>query len=150
MRLNARVIHVFVLFIVIPIHVLTKDEEYKAESCAVLYKKGVDAYLENRFKDCTESLEEAVQKYRSYSKALQNCRLKCTEEAELSESLYPADIENLHFYEKTLRNTLCIIKCRKSNVHISNTSTLDPDTEQLFEDKKPYEYLHLCYFQVST
>lgn len=117
-------------------------------SCAVLYTKGVEAYLENRFEDCVVHLEAAVEKYRAYIKKLQNCRISCTEEAEQSEPLYPIDVENLRFYEKAIRNTLCLVKCgKKDNVF---GTQLNRATIQVFENRKPYEYLHICYYQVSV
>lgn len=116
------------------------------ESCAVLYEKGVDAYLENRYEDCVTHLEAAINSYRVYIMKLQNCRLSCTEEAENSEPLYTVDLENLRFYEKAIINTLCIIKCQKRH-HIYNFN-INLATTEVFENRKPYEYLHICYFQV--
>lgn len=116
------------------------------ESCAVLYEKGVEAYLENRFEDCVAHLEAAVEKYRTYTKKLQNCRLSCTEEAEESEFLYSIDVENLRFYEKAIKNTLCLIKCQKNSDIIA--VRLDSATVDIFENRKPYEYLQICYYQV--
>lgn len=118
------------------------------ESCVHLYEEGVEAYLENRYADCVENFEKALHKYRSYKKKLQNCRLKCKYDAELSEPLYPVDVENLLFYEKAVKQTLCIMQCKKDNPELSGIFNINPETEKLFEDQKPYEYLHLCYFKV--
>lgn len=118
------------------------------ESCALLYEKGVEAYLENRFADCVTHLEAALEKYNTYTKKVQNCRLTCKEEAEQSDPIYPVDIENLRFYEKAIKNTLCLIKCQNKsdlfNMH------LNAETNELFQNRKPYEYLHICYFQVRN
>lgn len=138
------------LFIVTVIsHVFGKDvNTNKTESCAVLYEEGVKAYLDNQYQDCITYFERAIENYRLYSKSVQNCRLKCADEAELSEPLYAVDVEDLHFYEKTIKKTLCIIKC-KSDKKIFGKFNLNHETESLFENRKPYEYLHICYFQVS-
>lgn len=129
-------------------HVLSKNLN-TTESCAELYEKGVDAYLDNDFERCVSNFEAALALYRSYTKKLQICRLRCAEEAELSEPLYHVDIENLRFYEKAIRNTLCIIKCKEKS-EIFGAYNIDKETESLFENRKPYEYLHICYFQVSA
>lgn len=118
------------------------------ESCSVLYEKGVEAYLENRFEDCVTYLEAAIENYRTYTKKLQNCRLLCKEEAENSEPLYSVDVENLRFYEKAIRNTLCLIECQKKNDVFD--FYLNTATTEVFENRKPYEYLHICYFQVMN
>lgn len=126
---------------------LASNSTAPAESCASLYRRGVEAYLENGFGDCVAHLEAAVEAYRGYTKKVQNCRLACAEEAERAEPLYPVDVEDLRFYEKAVRNTLCLIRCqKKSDVFALH---LDRETSQVFEDRKPYEYLHICYFQVK-
>lgn len=118
------------------------------ESCAELYDKGVAAYLGNDFIGCVAYLEDALEKYRAYTRKLQNCRLRCANDVELAEPLYHVDIEDLGFYERAIRNTLCIMKC-KNKSGAFGAYNLDKKTESLFENRKPYEYLHLCYFQVS-
>ncbi|KAJ8936432.1 hypothetical protein NQ318_015578 [Aromia moschata] len=122
-------------------------ETNDTESCVHLYEEGVEAYLENRFADCVEYFEKALNKYRAYKKRLQNCRLKCKYETELSEPLYPVDVENLLFYEKAIKQTLCIMECKSRHPEIFGSYDVNPETEQLFEERKPYEYLHICYFQ---
>lgn len=126
------------------------EQSNVTESCVLLYEKGVEAYLENRFSDCVVNLEKALTKYHLYRKKLQNCRIKCKNEAELSEPLYPVDVENLLFYERAVRQTLCIIACENENPDIKENYNVNPDVESLFEDQKPYEYIHLCYYQVRN
>ncbi|XP_018578753.1 prolyl 3-hydroxylase 1 [Anoplophora glabripennis] len=120
------------------------------ESCVRLYEEGVEAYLENRFVECVDNFEKALHKYRSYKKKLQNCRLKCKYDAELSEPLYPVDIENLLFYERAVKQTLCIMQCKKDNPELFGNFNVNPETEKLFEEQKPYEYLHICYFKTDN
>lgn len=124
-------------------------QQNASESCVGLYEKGVESYLENNFSECINYFEKAVIKYQQYRKTLQNCRLACKREAEDAEPLYPVDVENLSFFEKTIRTTLCVIKCHDKLIGDSGKFNINEDIESLFEKKKPYEYLHLCYFQVS-
>lgn len=123
----------------------SSDDELKK-----LYQSGVDAYLENNFSGCVGRLEASLEKYREYRQKIVACRQMCAMDAELFEPLYPVDVENLRFYEKTLRGTLCLIKCRNGDELLSRTATISPDTEKIFEHRKPYQYLHLCYFQVRN
>lgn len=141
----ARVVYAVLLSCVT--HVYTKAENI-TESCMYLYEKGVEAYLDNSFDSCIVYFENAIQKYRDYTKKLQNCRIKCKDEAELSEPLYPVDIEDLLFFEKAVKTTLCILKCKKAYKDTFFKFNINKETEKLFEDLKPYEYLHICYFQV--
>lgn len=118
------------------------------ESCMVLYEKGVESYLENDFNACVLNFENAIERYRLYTTKLRNCRIKCNEEAENLKYFYPFNIENLHFYEKTIKNTLCILKCKIHDSQLFGPYNINKETGKLFEDAKPYEYLHVCYFQV--
>nr|XP_022901177.1 prolyl 3-hydroxylase 1-like [Onthophagus taurus] len=119
-----------------------------ATSCAQLYEKGIEAYLENDFERCVHYLEASVEKYRQYSRSLHGCRIECKDRARDVPFLYEENIEDLQFYEKTLRNTLCILKCRASKF-LPEEYNLNPETETIFIEKKPYEYLQLCYFQIE-
>lgn len=118
-------------------------------SCVQLFEQGVEAYLENRFEDCVTHFEDSLKKYHGYRKKLLHCRLKCKNEAELSEPLYHVDIENLAFYEKAVKQTLCLIRCENENPEIIENYNVNNEIAKLFEEHKPYEYLQLCYFQVQ-
>ncbi|XP_057671498.1 cartilage-associated protein-like [Diorhabda carinulata] len=125
------------------------NEGNATENCVQLYEKGVEAYLENSWEDCVTYFEEAIVKYRKYRKQVSSCRLKCRNDAELSEPLYPVDLENLLFFERAIRQTLCIIKCENENKNILENYNVNLETGSLFEQQKPYEYLHICYFQTK-
>ncbi|XP_044257307.1 prolyl 3-hydroxylase 1-like [Tribolium madens] len=140
----ARVVYAVLLSCITHVHT---DGENITESCMYLYEKGVEAYLDNRFNACIVHFENAIQKYRDYRKKLQNCRIMCKEEADLSEPLYPTDIDDLLFFEKAVKNTLCIMRCKKVYKDNFFKFNVNKETEKLFEDLKPYEYLHICYFQ---
>lgn len=119
-------------------------------NCAQLYENGVEAYLENRYDDCVKSFELALSKYRLYMKHVQNCRLVCKEAADHTSPLYPVDIDDLFFYERTLKQTLCLVQCKNENQHaFGDNFHINPETERLFDEQKPFDYLHLCYYQVS-
>lgn len=119
-----------------------------SESCVQLFEKGVEAYLENRFEDCVSNFEKSLDKYRIYRKKLVHCRLKCRNEAELSEPLYHVDIESLNFYEKAVRQTLCLIQCENDGPEFKENYNVNNEIHKLFDERKPYEYLQLCYYQV--
>lgn len=129
-------------------HVQT-NEANVTETSVQLYEKGVEAYLENRWADCVVYFEKALGKYRKYRKKVQSCRLKCKNEAEFSEPLYPVDNDNLLFFERAIRQTLCIMECENDDPEILENYIVNMETGNLFEEQRPYEYLHICYFQVS-
>lgn len=144
MNLNVNVLLLLVLSSAHPSLLKEYDED---ADCLISYKRGVSAYLENNFDECVTKLEDGLKKYSNYTQALQNCRIKCKEDAELADPLYAVDLDNMHFYEKAIRNTLCLMRCRKNNVVLATSISVTPETDQIYQDAKPYEYLHLCYYQ---
>lgn len=124
------------------------DKVKESDTVASLYEKGTEAYLEERFPECVEKIEGALSKYRSHRRNTQNCRLKCKHESEASEPLFPVNIDDLRFHEKNVRNTLCLINCKINNN--GNNDNIDEDLQKIFEEKRPYEYLHLCYYKVMS
>ncbi|CAG9759258.1 unnamed protein product [Ceutorhynchus assimilis] len=137
-------------YVTITIALLThvrSDKLEKVDTVASLYEEGTLAYLEERYPACVEKLEHALKKYNSHRKNTENCRLTCKYDVEGLEPLFPVDIEDLRFHEKNIKNTLCLINCKISTN--GNNDNIDWDTQKIFEQKKPYEYLHLCYFKVN-
>ncbi|KAF7287698.1 hypothetical protein GWI33_003341 [Rhynchophorus ferrugineus] len=106
------------------------------------------AYLEDRYEDCVNYFEKALQIFRSSQQLIQNCRLTCKQESDYANPLYPVDVEDLMFYDKTLRNTLCIVKCRQENVNDIYDDV--QKFQDIFDKRIPYEYLNLCYFKVNS
>jgi hypothetical protein len=118
------------------------------KSCNALYRDGIEAYLEERWQVCIDNLERALSSYRLLKQTTVNCRLMCRAEVDESSSLMsPKNIDDLQFFEKMIRNTLCLIKCNKHNPKDA-LNGLPKSTIKEFEDLKPYEYLQLCYYQV--
>jgi len=79
------------------------------------------------------------------------CRQKCKAEAAGSSPIFAEDIEDLHFYEKKVKETLCLMKCNQDYREIAGAGALKRlphATERKFVDLAIYEYLHICYFQV--
>ena len=58
--------------------------------------------------------------------------------------------EELLFYEKKVLSTLCLLKCKFSQPDfVSADEFLHRDQLFLYETLEAYNYLQLCYFQVS-
>ena len=61
--------------------------------------------------------------------------------------MFLVDVGNLHFYEKMVKRTLCLMNC-KNNSMPELTAQMPKDVMDDFEMKMPYDYLQLCYYQV--
>jgi hypothetical protein len=135
-------------FVILCVCLCVSSETGIQKTCDVLYHEGIEAYLEERWQDCIDNLEHALSGYRLLKQTDVNCRLKCHSEADGTPLMGQINIEDLQFFEKLVRKTLCLLKCSKHNPK-GGLNGLPKDVEREFEDLKPYEYLQLCYYQVS-
>nr|XP_012151788.1 PREDICTED: prolyl 3-hydroxylase 1-like isoform X2 [Megachile rotundata] len=56
----------------------------------------------------------------------------------------------MHFYEKKVKETLCLLRCNQEYREIAGSralKTLPRDTEHKLINHRVYEYLHLCYYR---
>lgn len=118
------------------------------KTCDALYRDGIQAYLEERWQDCIDNLEHALSSYRLLKQTTVNCRLTCHAAADETSPMGPKSVDDLQFFEKMIRRTLCLLKCNKHNPK-DGLHGLPKSVLKEFEDLKPYEYLQLCYYQVS-
>lgn len=68
------------------------------------------------------------------------------------EPIFSEDIEDYHFYEKKVRETLCLMKCKKlvTTKDIKAKQVMPEYIEVKYLERRPYEYLHICYYQVRA
>lgn len=118
-------------------------------SVAAWFRTGVEAYLSEDWKTCATALENALQEWQYFLRANIDCRLNCANEARRAAPLFDKDIEHLQHTEELVRNTLCIMKCKRRafNGRVT-TDTIAASDQKAFRDLKTYEYLQLCYYQV--
>ncbi|CAG4978663.1 unnamed protein product [Parnassius apollo] len=112
------------------------------------YKKGIDAYSKERWSECISKFEETLHLFKLYKTIEINCRLKCESQKQKAEV---EEIEDIGIYEKFLNNRLCITKCQSEGFDEARLNSFVP--ESVINEmtlKKPYEYLHICYFQMNA
>ncbi|CAG9581422.1 unnamed protein product [Danaus chrysippus] len=120
----------------------------KFSSLDTIYQKGVDAYSRERWSECIVHFEESLHLYKTYKTVIINCRLKCNTE---NKSQILEQIEDLKIYELFLNRRNCLIKCLDNefeNVYMYNN--VSNKILSNFQSRKPYEYLHLCYFEMNA
>jgi hypothetical protein len=117
------------------------------------YEDGVQSYLENRFKDCVTNLERAVDHYRQYYHLLTQCRVECGYKMSRERPFFPFNHDNLQFFDKILKRTLCLVECYDKiyvdGVKYPRHLEISKFYKNAFRFRKAYEYLQLCYFRVS-
>ena len=126
----------------------TKSNLEKDENFELLYKQGQEAYLENNFKLCVEKMEAALADYKHYRKVISNCKLECHRKTYSKQSVVK-HIKEMMPFEKLIRETLCLMKCKERQIPKSREEYASESTRTDFEKKKPYDYLQLCYYQTG-
>lgn len=125
-------------------------EENEVPNFIQLYKTGVEAYLANDFHACVDLLEKALQNFRLYYETVTSCRIHCEFDALQAPPFEKENLDDLHFYEKTIRIALCLRKCKRKHLpELPTYFSVAEWAKEVFLRRKPYEYLHLCYNKVS-
>ncbi|CAB3369515.1 Hypothetical predicted protein [Cloeon dipterum] len=110
------------------------------------FAKGEVAYLDNHWSECVEAMQNSIADFKRYKSEVIRCRIGCRDEAEAAQPLSPVDIEDLGFFERQLRATLCMLKCKEQK-RIKRVGAYSKDILSRFEQLQPYDYIQLCYFQ---
>lgn len=114
-----------------------------------LYEEGVQAYLANDWEECADKLERSVNGYHDYYNVITSCRIECEYKRQRIRPLYDFDINNLQFFESIVRKTLCLEQCKQNLLpNMPKFFFLNKFMKDTFAERKPYEYLQLCYFRV--
>ncbi|CAL1266602.1 unnamed protein product [Larinioides sclopetarius] len=113
-----------------------------------LYKVGVDAYLENRWRDCASLIEKSIDDYFYYNTVIIRCRRKClNSDSDLFFNETDSSFDLWHLQTIVTERALCLMKCH--NLYFPNRPKASKETDELFEKKVPYNYLQLCYFKIE-
>lgn len=114
----------------------------------VLYKAGVEAYLENRWEDCVGLIEKSIEDYIYFRTVTLQCRKHCHKnDTESNFSSDPSSSDLWHFQTDVTNKALCLMKCK--HLYFPNRPKISKETDDDFDKKVPYNYLQLCYFKVS-
>lgn len=134
--------------LLILIVILAICECRKPSSVEKPYLKGIKAYKDERWSECIAQFEESLHLYKLYKSTIVNCRMKCNSqnfEPEIKE-----DIGDLKAYEIFFNRKQCLLKCKEKEFEDLN---LEGDIEEAvlygMQARKPYEYLHICYYQMN-
>jgi hypothetical protein len=120
-----------------------------------LYEIGKNSYLANDWRACVDYFEAAISAHRIYMNISLNCQQNCKIVANENRSLisadqYDAEDEELEFYERKVKSTLCLMKCKKANLGIHRDSEfVRKDIVDSFDAMEHYNFLQLCYHQVT-
>ncbi len=104
----------------------TTEDKNNTKTFEVLYDTAKRAYLDNDWKNCVEQMNLAVADFNLQRDEVYKCKKKCRrrgggagDEEDDVESVFDggetdAEIDELRFFERLTRNTLCLMRCRQS------------------------------------
>lgn len=127
--------------------VLSVCHSLKLLSLQKTYEKGVRAYSNEKWSECIYQFEESLHLYKLYKSVTVNCRMKCNSQSDVS--VIKENIGDLKLYETFFLRKDCLIRCLNrefENLHLQKA--LDDSVLHNMQERKPYEYLHICYFQM--
>ncbi|XP_063375703.1 cartilage-associated protein-like [Cydia amplana] len=114
-----------------------------------IYLKGVQAYTGERWSECISKFEESLHLYKLYNSIFINCGVKCKTQARHSQ--IEPNFNELQVFESYLNERYCLMNCRDKELEAVRINSNVKDTIlQDFQSRKPYGYLHVCYFQMNA
>ena len=119
-----------------------------------LYEATREAYLANDWPACVTLANAALDDFHFYHAAVTECKRACRKEAEVdmrdpARALNArADVDDLLFYEKLTRATLCLMRCKEEKFGPDRVEQVSHKTKEDFHNKAVYNYLQMCYHQV--
>ncbi|CAL4059374.1 unnamed protein product, partial [Meganyctiphanes norvegica] len=116
-----------------------------------LYREGIKSYLDNDWDLCARNIEWALEDWHWWKKNTAKCRAECHIEADNEELLIPEEELTVEqqAMEQYIRNTLCLMKCKREVFGTRRDNIVDADVEKEFKQHRPYDYLQLCYFKLN-
>ncbi|XP_066983028.1 prolyl 3-hydroxylase 1-like [Macrobrachium rosenbergii] len=114
-----------------------------------LYNEGIEKYLAEDWEGCIKYIEMALEDWHWWQESIVSCRRKCSEESAREKLLSENLTEEDRFFEKSIRNTLCLVKCKKDVFGSRMDRVAEGHVDEDFEIRKPYDYLQLCYYRAG-
>ncbi|XP_068220320.1 prolyl 3-hydroxylase 1-like isoform X2 [Palaemon carinicauda] len=134
--------------IILPSVVGTADDPFM--SYDFLYNEAVEKYLAEDWEGCIKYIEMALDDWHWWQGSIIGCRKKCTEESSAEKLFSEFLTDEDRFFEKSVRNTLCLVKCKKDVFGSRMDRVAEGHVDEDFEIRKPYDYLQLCYYRVGN
>lgn len=137
-----------VCFLSLLVYFCSATKADPTNSYDILYHQAVEAYLDENWDECVSRMNEAIEDYHFYRDAVVGCRLECLKES-FEKPLVSPHLEDMKLWEKMIKKTLCLLKCKKALLK-NRAEITDKTVIHEFESLRPYDYLQLCYFKVRT
>ncbi|XP_055329429.1 cartilage-associated protein-like [Paramacrobiotus metropolitanus] len=112
------------------------------------YESGIVSYNQEKWLACIAYFNEAVKQYKIYKDKTISCRRICNEIQSDREAVTTANDTENRFLEIAISKTLCLLRCRKSELG-GVQLPYAPQVDEAIEDLMPYHYMQFCYFNAG-
>ncbi|XP_026758858.1 cartilage-associated protein-like [Galleria mellonella] len=140
-----------IYIVLLSIFMIISIESHTLYSVEETYKKGIQAYKKEHWTECSQWLEESLHLYKLYKSITINCRLSCKTKYYNYKPFSNGPNEDLKTYEVLFNRRNCLHLCQEKrfrNNHLNND--ISDTTLYHMQNRIPYEYLHLCYYQTHN
>lgn len=122
-----------------------RSADIRTKNYERLYEIGKESYLANDWKNCILYMESAIEDHRKYHEVVTGCKIKCHN----GKRRRNATADDIDFYESMVRQTLCLLQCKREGFGKNRVEQVSSETVYDFDEREPYHYLQLCYYNVS-
>ncbi|EGT41969.1 hypothetical protein CAEBREN_29393 [Caenorhabditis brenneri] len=105
------------------------------------FQFGKNEYTEKNWPDCVAFMKRAIDDFKQYQDDTVSCRKKCQRQVKPATSSMPKIAQ----FHETSEVALCLLRCRK-DMFGDLQSIRKMSTYHDLEERKPYQYMHICYY----
>lgn len=108
------------------------------------FQFGKNEYTEKNWPDCVAFMKRAIDDFKQYQDDTVSCRNKCQRQIKAATSSMP----KIAGFHETSEIALCLLRCRK-DMFGDLQSVRKMSVYHDLEERKPYQYMHICYYHQS-
>ncbi|VDN19934.1 unnamed protein product [Gongylonema pulchrum] len=116
-----------------------------------LYKYGKNEYTTGNWNDCIAFFLRAIEDFDYFVDENVWCREKCAREHQKSRQTElknaAEDIAEIAMMYANAQHALCLFRCKNERLTSMRPPLNDPSVFEEFQNRKPYQYLQICYWK---
>ncbi|PAV79437.1 hypothetical protein WR25_10631 [Diploscapter pachys] len=128
------------LYIVLLLPLLCFASDDPSITFEELYLWGKNEYTAGNWPDCVAYMRKAIEDFRYLEDESADCRKKCTTQVEKGGE---SRLSRMH---EISEKALCILRCKRDRFTERRPHLRKMANYYDFQERKPYEYLHICYW----
>ncbi|CAJ0603416.1 unnamed protein product [Cylicocyclus nassatus] len=108
-----------------------------------LYQYGKYDYTDKNWPSCVAFMRRAMEDFQYFEDELVWCRRKCTQQVESPDA---SSFSQMHAHSE---RAICLLRCKRDKFTENRPPLKKMNTFYDFLERKPYLYLHICYWKMG-